>query len=719
MSINNYGNQSPISLYKNVRNIESKETMIIIDFLTAIREGKWQDRVLKIRNISDKELRRAAKSDLPNVTISGVFGKRTDTDCKQHSGFIGIDIDDLGNEVESTRELLTNDPYIYAIFTSVSGFGLCVLFKINEEKHRESFEGIASYLLAKYQIVIDPTGVNLSRPRYVSYDPDLYFNEKALKFKKYLPKPKKRPITATIFVQSEFDEIVNKMVAANVSCVEDYRDWRDIGFALADQFGEAGRKYFHSLSSCSSKYESTMCDEQYKHSLTRQGWTGKKVTIATIYYYAKQAGINIFSEQTKKIAAITSTGKKSGLGPEDIAQRLAIHENITDADEIIKQAFESNISFTGGESLVQNVRMWLRHNYKLKRNLITRKIENDGQILEEVDFNTMYLDALIIFEKLSFDIFMKTILSHNTTSYNPIKDFITSLQWDGEKRIEQLGACINSNTGSIDWRCQMVRHWYVGVVSSIFGYINELNFILVGGKNTGKTWFFSHLLPQELQLYFGRSQLMRGTDDEILMCEKIIVFNDEYGGKANKDERNEKRLMASPGFDLRVPYGRGNEFVVRIASLCGTCNDLGVLDDATGNRRIIVIESAGKFNYQLYNSLDKYQLLAEAYTAVQSGERPELDDEEIETLESNTDGQYSKVVIEGEMIRQYFLPPDKTNLWDFMTATQVKIHLEQRTRANLSINKIGAQLKKLGYNRRKHDGAYGYDIAIPALVVTQ
>lgn len=716
--MNKYGNQSVISIYKNVRNTESKDTIVLVDFLTAIQNGKWQDKVLHVRTIADKELKRAAKSDLPNVTISGIFGKRIDNDCKQHSGFIAIDIDDLGNEVETTRELLKQDPYVYAIFASVSGYGLCVLFKIDTEKHRESFEGIASYLVTKYQIIIDPTGVNISRPRYVSFDPDLYFNEKALRFKKYLPKPKKRDITATIFVQSEFDEIINKMVSANVSCVEDYRDWRDIGFALADQFGEAGRQYFHALSGCSAKYESSMCDEQYKHSLNRQNWSGKKVTIATIYYYAKQAGINIYSAQTQKVAAAVSTGKKAGLDIQTIKSRLETYENITNVDSVIQQAFEANQSFTYGESLVENIRMWLRHNYKLKRNLITRKIENDGEPLEETDFNTMYLDALIIFEKLSFDVFMKVILSHNTASYNPIHDFITSITWDKENRIDQLGACINSKTGTIEWRCKMTRLWYIGVICSAFGVVNELNFILVGGKNTGKTKFFKYLLPQELQIYFGLSQLNRGTDDEILMCQKLIILNDEYGGKRKMDERNEKRLMAADFFSLRVPYGRGNEDLQRLASLCGTCNETNPLDDATGNRRIIVIESAGKFDYSLYNSLDKYQLLAEAYEAFKKGERPEMSDEDIALLEANTDGEFSQVSFEAEMLHQYFMPPEKTNPWDFMTTSQIKIFLENHTKEKINLNKLGAQLRKLGYKRSCKGKVYGYDIAKIVTAVT-
>lgn len=708
-----------ISIYKNIYANTSAETTSIDSFLDAIQSGKWQDKVLKVRIIKDKDERKKAKEKLPYVTISGRFGQtRKAAELSEHSGFISMDIDNIANELEGIRTVLKQDPYVYSCFTSVSGTGLCVLFRINPGKHAESFDAIADYLIGKYQIVIDPSGKDVSRPRYVSFDPELFINNNSLVFKKYLPKQKKRKNEFTIFVQSEFDEVIKQMVEHKVSCVEDYRDWRDIGFGLADKFKEAGRPYYHLLSSCSDKYDKEICDQQYSLCMRDESRTGK-ITIATIYWFAKEAGINIYGEKTKKIVAAASAGKKANQTPQTVAENLKKYENITDADDLIKQAFQSPVVQSQDGSLVENVRMWVRHSFTLKRNVITRKIENGLQVLEEIDFNTMYLDAKIIYPDLNFELFTKIIFSHNTTSYNPITDFISSITWDGENRISQLGACINSNTGTIEWRCDMARKWYIGIVSSVFGFVNELNFILVGAKNTGKTKFFTMLLPDELQTYLGRSQLNRGTDDEILMCEKLLILNDEYGGKNKADERTEKRMMAAPMFSLRVPYGRGNEDVIRIATLCGTCNELDVLDDVTGNRRLIVMESIGRFNFQLYNSLDKYQLLAEAYQAFKNGERPELNEIEITALEETTDGKYSKVVMEAELIKQYMLPPDKCDPWDFMTTTQVKVLLENYTRANLNINKIGAQFRKLGYERECRGKIYGYIIAkIPPTVTT-
>lgn len=696
-----------ISIYKNVKDTTSQETIHLETFLHAVQSGKWQDQVLRIRTLNDDE-RRVAKTMLPNVTISGVFGKRVDSDCKLTSGFIAIDIDNLKSELEGYRTLLNADPYTYASFSSVSGTGLCVIYKIDPQKHKEAFEGIASYLLTNYQIVVDPTGINLSRTRFVSFDPALFINESSLTFKKYLRKPKQRKITATIFVQDEFDRVVNEMVQQNVSCVEDYRDWRDIAFGLADQFGEAGRPYFHTLSSISEKYESSICDRQYTHAVKRQGTTGSKITIATIYWFAKQAGIQIHSEKTKKIAAATSTLKQKGLDADGIKKTLEEFEGITDADDIIKQAFAANTSFSSGETLVENVRMWLRYNYQLRRNVITRKIENGKKILDDVDLNTMFLECKIQFDEVTFELFMRILLSANTLQYNPFKDFISSGQWDERPRIEQLSKCINSNTGDAEWRELMVKKWIVGIIHSINGGKNELNFILVGGKNTGKTTFFRELLPGPLRPYFGESQLNRGKDDEILMCEKLIIFNDEYGGKNKTDERNEKRLMASDHFDLREPYGKANVTLKRLASLCGTCNEKDVLDDPTGNRRIIVMESAGKFNYELYNEIDKEQLFFEAHALWVDGERPILADVDIACLEEATGAEYSKVSFEEEMIIKYCETPENSN--SFMTTSEIKNYLELHTRDKININKLGARLRKLGYERLKKSGIYGYKV---------
>ena len=157
-----------ISFYKNAKDTVSTDSLELDDFLRFIKEGKWQDFVLPIRTIKDKELRDNAKRRVPCVTIAGLFTERKDASIKKHSGYIAIDIDTVP-DLNETKSFLYTDDYLHAGFDSISGYGLCCVFRINPKKHREAFAGLCEYLFKKYNIVCDPTSINESRARFVSY----------------------------------------------------------------------------------------------------------------------------------------------------------------------------------------------------------------------------------------------------------------------------------------------------------------------------------------------------------------------------------------------------------------------------------------------------------------------------------------------------------------------------------------------------------------------
>lgn len=692
-----------ISLYSSVKDTASTQTIGIDQFLEGVQNGRWEDKVNKIRTIQDVELRRAEKAKLPNVTISGIFTKRVDKECKLHSGFIAIDIDNLGSELAATKMLLAQDPYVYAAFMSVSGTGLCALIRVDPERHRDAFEGIADYMIKKYQIVIDPTGVNVSRARFVSFDPDL-FVQKSIVFKKYLTKPKSRKIQATIFVQTEFDDVVRQMVDLRVSCVEDYRDWRDIGFGLADQFGEGGRQYFHSLSSCSDKYETTMCDRQYTHCMrSNQHRGGSKVTIATIYWFAKQAGIQVLSERTKKIAAATTTLKKNGLDAAAIADNLAKFDNITGADDIIKQAFAANQDFTGGESIIENVRVWLRHNYQLRRNMITRKIENMGRPLDEVDLNGIFLEAKIAFDDLTFDLFCKIVFSPATPSYHPILDWFEAHKDDPRDSgvIDRFFATISTPDDAVYFG----KKWLVGAVSAVYGTHSPLMLILAGKlQGTGKTEFFRRMLPPDLRAYYAESKLDAGKDDEILMTQKWFIADDEMGGKSKKESKRLKELTSKQTFTLREPYGRMNVDLNRLAVLCGSTNDLEILSDATGNRRQLPVEVMS-IDHHAYNSIDKSALLMEAWHLYKEGFDWEVKSADVAKLAAKSE-RFEETFAEDELLSQFFQPSEDM----FFTTTQIKNLIETRTVQKLNLKRLGMALHKR-FHRTKRMGFFGWNVA--------
>jgi predicted P-loop ATPase len=686
-------NEVKFSIYKNIYDNQSTTTLLYNTFLEYIKTGKWEDQVHKVRIIKDYAERKKEKEKMPYVTISGFFAQeRKASLITAHTGYLAMDIDNIPGELDGTKTMLSADSYVNAIFTSVSGTGLCVIFKIDKDKHKEAFESISDYLLKTYQIIVDPSCKDVSRPRYVSYDPDLYHNEQSILWKKYLPKQKPKKIISTIFVQTEFDEVINQMVKNGVSCVDDYREWVSIGFGLADHFGERGRDYFHALSSISNKYEKSICDKQFTHCLKANGSNGK-ITIATIYYYAKQAGINIFTEKTKRIAAVTSSQKKAGLSAKQIAENLEKFEGIPkqDADDILNQVFQSNQSFTKSESIVDNIRIHLRHNYSLKRNIITRKIENNGKILDENDLNTMFLDAKVLHNELTSDLFLKVIFSNNTENYNPLLDWFENNKAEPQGVIDAFFSSFNTS----DDICYLGKKWLVGVISAIHGVHSPLMLILAGEKQgTGKTEAFRRMLPTELRQYYAESKLDAGKDDEILMTQKLIIMDDEMGGKSKKESKRLKELTSKQTFTLREPYGKMNVDLNRLAVLCGTTNDMQILNDPTGNRRLIPIQIRS-IDYKKYNEVDKRLLLIEAYNLWKSGYEWQLTSEDVEAMQQNNN-KFEEFSIEYELINKYFRIPNESWLIE-MSATEIKIHLEDKSKQKISLKRIGMELKRMGF----------------------
>ena len=177
-----------ISSYKNVHDKQDKD-IEIDNFLEGIRSGRWQDIALEVRNAPNKEVRDLIKKKAPLVTISGSFAERKVEGLRKHSNLIAIDIDNL-DDPQSTKAIIGADPYIYASFISISGQGLCLVIKIDGTRHLDAFNAIAAYLYNEYQLIVDQSGKDISRARFVSYDPFIIQNSKSSTFKKYLPKKK-------------------------------------------------------------------------------------------------------------------------------------------------------------------------------------------------------------------------------------------------------------------------------------------------------------------------------------------------------------------------------------------------------------------------------------------------------------------------------------------------------------------------------------------------
>lgn len=684
-----------ISLYDKPWQLKSQKEIPLDIFFDGIRDGRWQDEVSAVRVLPYKsEEQLEAKKKVTSVTISGKFTERKDGSIVHHSGYIGIDLDSVDN-LNKTKKLLMNDDYVVAVFMSISGRGLCVVFRINPEKHRESFAGICEYLYEAYGIVSDSTSVNPSRARFVSFDPDIYVNDKARKFTKYSTKQKDPPRAEKIvYTSRDFEYIMQQIQERKVNMVENYHDWMRVGFALAEGFAEAGREYFHIVSQYSSKYDRQICDKQYSNCLQAKG--GQKLGLATFYYYCKQAGVQLYTEETKKVIKTAVSGKRAGLKKAQVIENLKKFEGIEGVDEaVVEAAMNSEISLDD-ETIIDELESLLRQSHDFRRNEITRYVEDKGKILKQKDLNTIYIKAKKVLEKVTYDLVERLINSDFVVDYNPFVEFFKRHEQIREHGlIDEMFKCIK--TADENYAVHFGRKWMVSMISSAYGQHSPLMYVLTGDKQyTGKTEFFRRLLPKELLGYYAESKLDAGKDDEILMTQKLLIMDDEMGGKSKRENKRLKELTSKQVFSLREPYGRNNVDLVRIAVLAGTTNELDVLNDPTGNRRIIPVQVFDIDN-ETYNKIDKLAAFMEAYWLWKDGFKWELTREDIKWLGQDA-LNFEVLNMEAELIMKYF-EPCADNTAELRTATEVKVYLEDKSRQKLSIDKVGKELKRLKFEQ--------------------
>ena len=674
-----------ISIYSSLQAKEPNENTTIEKYLNAIKEGHWQDQVLAVRT------GKMEKSNVQCVTLSGVFsGDKTAKSLVEHSGFICLDIDAKDQVVSIDREQIKNDPYTYAMHDSVSGNGgFVVIIKIDPAKHLDAFMGIEKYYRDNYNIIIDQSCKNINRLRFVSFDPYLYHNPKAKTFKNYLKKIEKIT-TKTIVVKSDFEDMVSQAAAMNL--FDDYGDYIRCAFALAHEFGESGRDYFHALCCASQKYDYQRADKDYSTAVAR-GQTG--VTIGTIYYIFKQAGIETTSTRTEEIKRIVKYAddpkealKEAGIEDEEnLIERLTEQRERTKIDEVID----------------------LIKIEKIKFNEITRNYEFNGEEMNDRILAEFYTKVWMkIDEDISKDKIFTLIQNRkNVESYNPIhrwfemhKNLTTNNEFEKLKKCFKLKQNI-SDHGTIrevdkdKYLDIYLKKWLMSLIGSAFGTYSLMILVLNGEQGTNKTKFFRNLLPEDLRQFYSESNLDEGKDSEILMTKKWLIIDDEFGGKSKKDATKLKRLSSQQTFSIRMPYGRVSEDLQRLAVLAGTSNEAEVINDPTGNRRVIPL-NIDHFNFELYEKIDKDKLFIEMYREWKKD--PEwwyLTKKEVELLNASTI-ENQEIMIEEELILKHFNPSNH----NYMTTSEITsqiMHYFSGVRTNTK--RVGMALKKLGYKQ--------------------
>jgi hypothetical protein len=633
------------SKYSSVKSKE-KIDIDIIQYCTIVKTGLNQDLVLKARAAKAKGEDQAYKDlKMQAAVITGSVvmksGEKTAANIEYYNGLILIDVDT--NVTQDQIEALKKDRYTYILHRSFGGEGVCIFVKIDPEKFKESFEGLAQYYYSNFGLVADRSCSNPNRLRYISFDPDLFENKAANKFKS---KAKQKEIKESnyIFSDSDFGFILDQIRSRSIDlCKDDYSRYMRIGFALFDKFGETGFHYFDEVCRYGSKYDSKAIQRHWK-SFSRDG----KTTIATFYHLCKEEGIDIYSKETKETIKAVKLQKTQGTPTvKSVTRHLTDVCGVENPDEkLIQDLILSKKDFAKDldhdESDISRLEKFIIDGWQPKTNELTNDtFVKNGIRLDDKQLNNIYIAATKYFDfNISKNDVRDIINSDCVPTYNPVKKYFIENKEEYTDEVQRYIGCIHPVTEYNQWA---IQKWMIGCIHNWLADMREnkvspLTLVLCGQKQgTGKTSFFREMLPIELKIYLAETKIDLANKDSLVnMTKNLIVLDDEFGGLAIKDVRDFKKMADTNIIDMRLPYGTLYSKFKRRAALAGTSNEVNILKDVTGNRRILPIQ-VDRIDYDVMVLIDKDKMWRQVYDLYLSGIDWKIyKDSDVEYLRVNT-----------------------------------------------------------------------------------
>jgi predicted P-loop ATPase len=250
--------------------------------------------------------------------------------------------------------------------------------------------------------------------------------------------------------------------------------------------------------------------------------------------------------------------------------------------------------------------------------------------------------------------------------FNPIKDYLNGVEWDGQDHIAKLASYFTDKGNMFG---TLLRKWLIGAVSKVMkATATEQNpmLVLAGGQGMGKT-VFVEFLGSAMKDYYVASPIYPDNKDYIIRAAQNFIWEvTELGATTRRaDIEALKAFLSTPDVSFRAPYGKFQLKKKITASFIGTVNGTDFLNDPTGNRRFRVCELT-RVDWGYSTEIDPHQVWAQAVALVKAGETYHLDTQN-EAKVRETNALYTVQDVLEEKIANYFeIDPDES---EWLTTT--------------------------------------------------
>lgn len=199
-------------------------------------------------------------------------------------------------------------------------------------------------------------------------------------------------------------------------------------------------------------------------------------------------------------------------------------------------------------------------------------------------------------------------------SFDPVKVYLGSLQWDGNKRME---TCL-PGVEDTEYNRMVARKVLIAAVARAFepGVKVDEALILVGPEGIGKSSWI-----EEMSKGFSvEFQSIESKDTVQILSETWIAMAEESEVVSKSDFNRLKSFLTQTSDTYRVPYAVEPETRLRRWVVWGSTNDMELLRERDGNRRFLMVECVRPRDFDLLTPEYVDQIWAEAVHAYLMGE---------------------------------------------------------------------------------------------------
>lgn len=364
------------------------------------------------------------------------------------------------------------------------------------------------------------------------------------------------------------------------------------------------------------------------------------------------------------------------------AEQKEVQENKSNVIQLgEKWAYRLDKNTSGNiAKTINNFYIILENDERFKDKILYNEMSNqievfgkDGNKRSIQDVDTDRMQKIIekdykIYDSKKFESALRDIADNN--SYNPIKEYLESLKWDGVKRIDTAFADY-FNAEPTEYNAMCMRLILFGAIERIYnpGAQFDYMFIIKGAQGLGKSTFFKKLCGNPKYYQEDLSDISGDKSFDRTRGKWMVEMSELTAMKKTELEKL-KTYITTRTETYRLPYAKFSKDYPRRFILIGTTNEKRFLFDSTGERRFPIVEvtfdmDRKKLKKDLFKKEESEnikQILAEAFYEYRNGKKfleiPYKFKKEMELLQSRSkEEDYRVGIIENYLENKDFCCP--------------------------------------------------------------